>query len=156
MFKMSRSLNMSKRLSMSRKFPKIPVSKNVLTNILYVITLALAVNYVMKKQISALLSLFLIAGLVYYFKKNVTLALIVSIIATNLLIAMKYLGGPKLEQLMNKNNREGMIPKSMIPKSKTTKEGMKDETEAKAQANAQAKAPEEVMKAMKAMKAKAD
>ena len=98
MFKMSRSLNMSKRLSMSRKFPKIPVSKNVLTNILYVITLALAVNYVMKKQISALLSLFLIAGLVYYVKKNVTLALIVSIIATNLLIAMKYLGGPKFEQ----------------------------------------------------------
>jgi uncharacterized membrane protein (UPF0136 family) len=85
----------------------------------------------MKKQIAALLSLFLIAGLVYYFKKNVTLALIVSIIATNLLIAMKYLGGPKLEQLMNK--REGMS------KSKTTTE---ESTEAKA--------PEEVMKAMKA------
>ena len=146
MFKMSRSLNMSRRLSSSRKFPKIPISKNVLTNILYLITLALAVNYVMKKQISALISLFLIAGLVYYFKKNVTLALIVSIIATNLLIAMKYLGGPKLEQLMNKR-REGMIPKS-----KTTKEPMKDEAEA----NAQAKAPEEVMKAVKAMKAKAD
>jgi hypothetical protein len=146
---MSRSLNISRRLSSSRKFPKIPVSKNVLTNILYVITLALAVNFIMKKQISALISLFLIAGLVYYFKKNVTLALIVSIIATNLLIAMKYLGGPKLEQLMNKNKREGM-------KSKTAKEGMKDEAEAKAQANAQAKAPEEVMKAMKAMKAKPD
>ena len=134
MFKMSRSLNMSnmsRRLSSSRKFSKIPISKNVLTNILYLITLALAINYVMKKQIAALLSLFLIAGLVYYFKKNVTLALIVSIIATNLLIAMKYLGGPKLEQLMNK--REGMS------KSKTTTE---ESTEAKA--------PEEVMKAMKA------
>lgn len=137
MFKMSRSLNMSRRLSSSRKFSKIPISKNVLTNILYLITLALAINYIMKKQIAALLSLFLIAGLVYYFKKNVTLALIISIIATNLLIAMKYLGGPKLEQLMNKR-REGMIPKS-----KTANEGMKDE----AQANAQAKAPEEVMKA---------
>jgi hypothetical protein len=128
---------MSRRLSSSRKFSKIPISKNVLTNILYLITLALAINYIMKKQIAALLSLFLIAGLVYYFKKNVTLALIISIIATNLLIAMKYLGGPKLEQLMNKR-REGMIPKS-----KTANEGMKDE----AQANAQAKAPEEVMKA---------
>lgn len=137
MFKMSRSLNMSRRLSSSRKFPKIPVSKNVLTNILYLITLALAINYVMKKQIAALLSLFLIAGLVYYFKKNVTLALIVSIIATNLLIAMKYLGGPKFEQF---GLREGM------PKSKTTKEGMKDEAEA----NALAKAPEEVRNAMKA------
>jgi len=139
---MSRSLNMSRRLSSSRKFPKIPVSKNVLTNILYVITLALAINYVMKKQIAALLSLFLIAGLVYYFKKNVTLSLIVSIIATNLLIAMKYLGGPKLEQLMNK--REGMG----MPEPKTTKEPAKT--------NAQANAPEEVMKAMNAMKAKAD
>lgn len=140
MFKMSRSLNMSRRLSSSRKFSKIPISKNVLTNILYLITLALAINYVMKKQIAALLSLFLIAGLVYYFKKNVTLALIVSIIATNLLIAMKYLGGPKLEQLMNK--REGM------PEPKTTKEPAK--------ANTEANAPEEVMKAMKAMKAKPD
>lgn len=108
MFKMSRSLNMSRRLNMSRKFPKIPVSKNVLTNILYVITLALAVNFVMKKQISALISLFLIAGLVYYFKKNVTLALIVSIIATNLLIALKYLGGPKFEQF---RTRQGFLPK---------------------------------------------
>jgi hypothetical protein len=140
---MSRSLNMSRRLSSSRKFSKIPISKNILTNILYLITLALAINYIMKKQIAALLSLFLIAGLVYYFKKNVTLALIVSIIATNLLIAMKYLGGPKLEQLMNK--REGMIPKS-----KTTKEPAK----ANAQANAQANAPEEVMKAINAMKDK--
>jgi len=96
---------------MSRKFPKIPVSKNVLTNILYVITLALAVNFVMKKQISALISLFLIAGLVYYFKKNVTLALIVSIIATNLLIALKYLGGPKFEQF---RMREG-LPKGKEP-----------------------------------------
>jgi hypothetical protein len=111
MFKMSRSLNMSRRLNMSRKFPKIPVSKNVLTNILYVITLALAVNFIMKKQISALISLFLIAGLVYYFKKNVTLALIVSIIATNLLIALKYLGGPKFEQF---GMREG-LPKEKEP-----------------------------------------
>jgi|694.fasta_scaffold67339_3 hypothetical protein len=120
---MSRSLNMSKRLSMSRKFPKIPVSKNVLTNILYVITLALAVNYVMKKQISALLSLFLIAGLVYYVKKNVTLALIVSIIATNLLIAMKYLGGPKFEQFKMRQGMIGMGSK--------TKEPMKDKKAAK-------------------------
>jgi hypothetical protein len=112
---MSRSLNMSKRLSMSRKFPKIPVSKNVLTNILYVITLALAVNYVMKKQISALLSLFLIAGLVYYFKKNVTLSLIVSIIATNLLIAMNYLGGPKFEQFKMRQGMIGMGSKTKEP-----------------------------------------
>lgn len=130
MFKMSRSLNMSSRLSSSRKFSKIPISKNVLTNILYLITLALAINYVMKKQIAALLSLFLIAGLVYYFKKNVTLALIVSIIATNLLIALKYLGGPKFEQF---RMREGLSKK---------KEPMESNTEAKA-----AKAAMDAMKA---------
>ena len=92
---------------MSRKLPKIHMSKSILTNILYVITLVLAINFIMKKQITALLSLFLIAGLVYYFKKNVTLALIVSIVATNLLIATKYLGGPKMEYLMNKT-KQGM------------------------------------------------
>ena len=102
---MFKSLNMSRRLSMSRKLPKIHMSKSILTNILYVITLVLAINFIMKKQITALLSLFLIAGLVYYFKKNVTLALIVSIVATNLLIAMKYLGGPKFEQF---RLRQGM------------------------------------------------
>ena len=91
---------------MSRKLPKIHMSKSILTNILYVITLVLAINFIMKKQITALLSLFLIAGLVYYFKKNVTLALIVSIVATNLLIAMKYLGGPKMEYLMNKTKQD--------------------------------------------------
>ena len=103
---MFKSLNMSRRLSMSRKLPKIHMSKSILTNILYVITLVLAINFIMKKQITALLSLFLIAGLVYYFKKNVTLALIVSIIATNLLIATKYLGGPKMEQF--RKMRQGM------------------------------------------------
>ena len=103
---MFKSSNMSRRLSMSRKLPKIRMSKSILTNILYVITLVLAINFIMKNQISALLSLFLIAGLVYYFMKNVTLALIVSIIATNLLIATKYLGGPKMEQFIKM--REGV------------------------------------------------
>jgi hypothetical protein len=133
---------MSRRLNMSRKFPKIPVSKNVLTNILYVITLALAVNFVMKKQISALISLFLIAGLVYYFKKNVTLALIVSIIATNLLIALKYLGGPKFEQF---RMRQGMAV------MKKTTEPMEVNTEV----NTEAKAAKEAINALKAKAATA-
>ena len=121
---MFKSLNMSRRLSMSRKLPKIRMSKSILTNILYVITLVLAINFIMKKQISALLSLFLIAGLVYYFKKNITLALIVSIIATNLLIAAKYLGGPKMEYLMNKT-KEPIMNKTkepLIPKKAKTEE----------------------------------
>ena len=117
---MFKSLNMSRRLSMSRKLPKIHMSKSILTNILYVITLVLAINFIMKKQITALLSLFLIAGLVYYFKKNVTLALIVSIVATNLLIATKYLGGPKFEQFRMRQGMALMGPKTVEPiKAKT-------------------------------------
>ena len=134
---MFKSLNMSRRLSMSRKLPKIRMSKSILTNILYVITLVLAINFIMKKQISALLSLFLIAGLVYYFKKNVTLALIVSIIATNLLIATKYLGGPKMEYLMNKT-KEPMIPEA---KAKAKIEAAKNEAEARVDANTEPVAP---------------
>ena len=104
-----------------------------MTNILYVITLALAVNYIMKKQISALLSLFLIAGLVYYFKKNVTLSLIVSIIATNLLIAMNYLGGPKFEQF---KMRQGMT-------GSKTKEPMKVKANKEATTSKKDEEPEE-------------
>lgn len=137
MFKMSRSLNMSRRLSMSRKLPKIHMSKSILTNILYLITLVLAINFIMKKQISALLSLFLIAGLVYYFKKNITLALIVSIIATNLLIATKYLGGPKMEYLKNKS-KEPMIPGA---KAKAKLQAEKDEAEASVDTNTEPFAP---------------
>ena len=132
---MFKSLNMSRRLSMSRKLPKIRMSKSILTNILYVITLVLAINFIMKKQISALLSLFLIAGLVYYFKKNVTLALIVSIIATNLLIATKYLGGPKMEYLMNKTNPKDHIPMFPGAKDKAKIEAAKNEAEARVNAN---------------------
>ena len=142
MFKMSRSLNMSRRLSMSRKLPKIHMSKSILTNILYLITLVLAINFIMKKQISALLSLFLIAGLVYYFKKNITLALIVSIIATNLLIATKYLGGPKMENLMN-NKPKPKDPIPMFPgaKDKAKIDAAKNEAEARVDANTERFAP---------------
>ena len=99
------------------------MSKSILTNILYVITLVLAINFIMKKQITALLSLFLIAGLVYYFKKNVTLALIVSIVATNLLIATKYLGGPKFEQFRMRQGMAVMGSKTKEPiKAKTEEE----------------------------------
>ena len=139
MFKMSRSLNMSRRLSMSRKLPRIHMSKSILTNILYLITLVLAINFIMKKQISALLSLFLIAGLVYYFKKNITLALIISIIATNLLIATKYLGRPKMENLNNKSKEP--IPMFPGAKDKARIDAAKEEAEASVDANTEPYAP---------------
>lgn len=73
------------------KMPKLAIPKNIYKLILYFITLSIAVNFIMNKQIMALLSLFMIAGLVYYINKNETLALLISIVVTNLLLAMQYL-----------------------------------------------------------------
>ena len=85
---------------------QIFISKNIINNILFFITLALAVNFIMNKQITALLSLFLIAGLIYYYNKNITISLLISIIVTNLLLAINYLESPQIEELKNKNENE--------------------------------------------------
>jgi hypothetical protein len=58
---------------------------------LYLITLALLVNYIINEQSLALISLTIIAGLVYVISKSVVIALFVSIIITNLLLAMNLL-----------------------------------------------------------------
>ena len=84
---------------------QIFISKNIINNILFFITLALAVNFIMNKQITALLSLFLIAGLIYYYNKNITISLLISIIVTNLLLAINYLESPQIEELKNKNEK---------------------------------------------------
>jgi hypothetical protein len=73
--------------SMSKLF----IPRNILKLILYFVTLSIAINFIMNKQILALLSLFIIAGLVYYINKNEMMALLISIIVTNLLLAMQYL-----------------------------------------------------------------
>lgn len=72
------------------------ISKNsnsikILEGIIYFITLSLAVSYVINNQSLAIVSLFTIAGIIYYIKKKIVLALVVSIIITNLLLSMKYL-----------------------------------------------------------------
>ena len=85
---------------------QIFISKNIINNILFFITLALAVNFIMNKQITALLSLFLIAGLIYYYNKNITISLLISIIVTNLLLAINYLESPQIEELKNKNENK--------------------------------------------------
>jgi len=85
---------------------QIHISKNIINNILFFITLALAVNFIMNKQITALLSLFIIAGLIYYYNKNITIALLISIIVTNLLLAINYLEAPQIEKMENNNNKK--------------------------------------------------
>jgi hypothetical protein len=80
-----------------RTFPSMPkmsklyFPRNILKLILYFVTLSIAINFIMNKQIMALLSLFIIAGLVYYINKNEMMALLISIIVTNLLLALQYL-----------------------------------------------------------------
>lgn len=75
-----------------RTFPNMRIfPRNSLKYILYFVTLSIAINFIMNKQIMALLSLFIIAGLVYYINKNEMMALLISIIVTNLLLALQYL-----------------------------------------------------------------
>jgi len=75
---------------MAFKLPKNVVSKNNMKNVLYLVTLALSVGYVMNKQNIALVSLLVVAGIIYMLKKDVVLALGVSIVVTNVLLAMNY------------------------------------------------------------------
>ena len=82
--------------------PKRYIPKNITRAILVVITLSLAVNFIMNKQIVALISLIVISGFINYVNKNITMSLLISIIVTNLLLAMNYLETPNIEQLQMK------------------------------------------------------
>ena len=75
---------------MAFKLPKNVVSKNNMKNILYLVTLALAVAYLMNRENIALISLVVVAGTIYMLKKDVVIALGVSIVVTNLLLAMNF------------------------------------------------------------------
>ena len=90
------------------KIPKIHIPKNTLQIILFIIALALATNFIMTKQIMALISLFISAGLLYYISKNVTLSLLISIILTNLLLVTNYLETPNIEQLDMKKDKDSI------------------------------------------------
>ena len=76
---------------MKFKLPRNIISNNVIKNVLYLITLVLAVSYIINEQNLALMSLVLIASGVYIMNKSVVIALFISIIATNLLLSMNYL-----------------------------------------------------------------
>ena len=76
---------------MKFSLPRNIISNNVLKNVLYLVSLALAVSYIINEQSLALISLILIACGVYIMNKSVVIALFVSIIITNLLLSMNYL-----------------------------------------------------------------
>jgi len=76
---------------MKFKLPRNIISNNILKNVLYLVSLALAVSYIINEQSLALISLILIACGVYIMNKNIVIALFASIIVTNLLLSMNYL-----------------------------------------------------------------
>ena len=76
---------------MKFRFPKNIFSNNVFKNVLYLVSLALAVSYIINEQSLALISLIAIACGVYLMNKSLVIALFISIIVTNLLLSMNYL-----------------------------------------------------------------
>lgn len=83
-------INININMNMKFKLPRNIISNNVVKNVLYLITLALAVSYIINEQNLALISLILIACGIYVMNKNVVIALFISIIITNLLLSMNY------------------------------------------------------------------
>ena len=87
------------------KLPRNIISNNVIKNMLYLISLALAVSYIVNEQNLAVISLILIACGVYVLNKSVIIALFTSIIITNLLLSMNYFKTINIiENLQNGDN----------------------------------------------------
>ena len=77
-------------MNLNLKLPTNIISNNVLQNLLYFITLALAVSYVINDHTWAFITLILIASGIYVMTKNIVFALFTSIIITNLLLAVNF------------------------------------------------------------------
>ena len=92
------------------KLPRNIISNNVVKNVLYLISLALAVSYIINEQNLALISLILIASGIYVMNKSIVIALFISIIITNLLLSMNYL--KNMENMENMENMDSCCPNS--------------------------------------------
>ena len=99
---------------MKFKFPKNIFSNTVFKNVLYLVSLALAVSYIINEQSLALISLIAIACGVYLMKKSLVIALFISIIVTNLLLSMNYLNTYNVYEGVDKTLEEG-TPPSVTP-----------------------------------------
>ena len=97
---------------MNFKFPKNIFSNNIFKNVLYLVSLALAVSYIINEQSLALISLIAIACGVYLMNKSVVIALFISIIVTNLLLSMNYLNTYNVYEGIDKTLTEGNTPGS--------------------------------------------
>jgi hypothetical protein len=90
---------------MKFKLPRNIISNNVIKNVLYLITLVLAVSYIINEQNLALITLILIACGVYVMNKSVVISLFIAIIITNLLLSTNYFKNINItEGLQNNDN----------------------------------------------------
>ena len=90
---------------MKLKLPRNIISNNVIKNVLYLITLVLAVSYIINEQNLALITLILIACGVYVMNKSVVISLFIAIIITNLLLSTNYFKNINItEGLQNNDN----------------------------------------------------
>ena len=90
---------------MKFKLPRNIISNNVIKNVLYLITLVLAVSYIINEQNLALITLILIACGVYVMNKSVIISLFIAIIITNLLLTTNYFKNINItEGLQNSSN----------------------------------------------------
>ena len=100
---------------MKFKFPKNIFSNSVFKNVLYLVSLALAVSYIINEQSLALISLIAIACGVYLMKKSLVIALFISIIVTNLLLSMNYLNTYNVYEGVDDTLKEGTPPSGTPP-----------------------------------------
>ena len=107
---------------MKFKFPKNIFSNNVFKNVLYLVSLALAVSYIINEQSLALISLIAIACGVYLMNKSLVIALFISIIVTNLLLSMNYLNTYNVYEGLDETVIEGNKIEEPPVKDKKTKE----------------------------------
>jgi mannitol-specific phosphotransferase system IIBC component len=95
---------------MKFQLPKNILSNNVFKNVLYLVSLALGVSYIINEQSLALISLVAIACGIYLLNKSIVIALFISIIITNLLLSMNYLKEDDLKEGLNEEqDRKGKI-----------------------------------------------
>ena len=112
---------------MKFKFPKNIFSNTVFKNVLYLVSLALAVSYIINEQSLALISLIAIACGVYLMNKSVVIALFISIIVTNLLLSMNYLNTYNVYEGVDKTlTKDKKISTGETPPSENTGTSNKD------------------------------
>ena len=90
------------KLPTNFKLPSNFSNNNVVKNVLYLVSFALIVSYIINKQSWAVISFIVITIIVYVMNKNIVSALFISISITNILLAMNY--------LKESNVIEGIMP----------------------------------------------